>query len=73
MDDVFVYEVYLPGNINEMVTPCNDGYTLYIDKRLSDEKKLQAYLHALGHIQNNDFEKSDVQEIEMEAHGGFYG
>ena len=30
MDDVFVYYVSLPPGVNEMVTPCPEGYTAYI-------------------------------------------
>ncbi len=68
MTDIFVYFVKLPPHINEMVTPCPDGYTVYIDSGLDDEHRFKAYQHALCHIQNNDFEKSDIQQIEAEAH-----
>lgn len=70
MSDIYVYQVPLPRGINEMVTPCpDDAYTVYIDERLSDEKKLEAYQHALEHIKKNDWSKEDVQEIESIAHG----
>ena len=68
MDDIFVYFIKLPEGVNEMVMPCFTGYTVYIDERLSDQKKLEAYNHAMWHIKNHDFEKADVQEIEHEAH-----
>ena len=68
MDDMFVYFVKLPPKINEIVMPCNGGYTIYIDSGLSWEKKVEVYKHAIGHIENGDFEKADVQEIEYEAH-----
>jgi hypothetical protein len=29
---------------------------------------VRAYEHALWHIENNDFEKHDVHQIESEAH-----
>lgn len=67
-DDVFVYMVDLPDGINEMVTPCATGYTIYIDDKLSPEGRRDAYRHALYHITNHDFEKSDVNSIEIEAH-----
>lgn len=67
-DNVYVYLVELPYGINEMVTPCLHGYTIYINSRLDYEHQLKAYNHALYHIQNNDFEKDDVQRIEYEAH-----
>lgn len=51
-----------------MVTPCLAGYTVYINDKLSPEGRRAAYRHALYHIVNRDFEKSDVNEIEAEAH-----
>ena len=70
-DSVFVYIVDLPESIPEMVVPCEDGYCVYLNARLSYQRQLEAYLHAVnGHIKNNDFEKTDVQQIEMEAHYG---
>ncbi len=67
MDDVFVYLVDLPDGIHEMVTPCCDGYTVYIDSKLTDAERTKAYLHALEHIKRSDFEKDDVQRIESEV------
>lgn len=68
MEDIYVYEVDLPRGINEMVSPAADNsYTIYIDRRLSDDGKMKAYRHALRHCMG-DFEKSDVQEIEDNAH-----
>ena len=69
MDDIFVYFVPLPSSIHEMVTPCADGYTIYIADWLDQDHRIKAYEHALAHIRNNDFEKDNVQEIEMVAHG----
>jgi len=51
-----------------MVCPCINGYTIYIDDKLSPEGRRDAYRHALYHITNHDFEKSDVNSIEIEAH-----
>lgn len=72
--DVYVYEIDLPMTVHEMVTPdsSDDGYTIYINRRLSDNKKLEAYEHALVHCMRCDFEESgvvDVQQIEVIAHG----
>jgi len=68
MDNVFVYMVKLPGNVKEAVTPSFCGYTVYINENLSYEQRQKAFAHAMKHIQNRDFEKSDVQAIEYEAH-----
>lgn len=46
----------------------DDTYTIFIDANLSDEKQRKVFLHEMQHIQENDFEKEDVQEIEKVAH-----
>jgi len=68
LDDIHIYTVKLPDNIKEAVTPSFCGYTVYINQNLSFEQRQKAFIHALKHIQNRDFEKSDVQAIESQAH-----
>lgn len=68
MDNIYVYHIGLPDGIREMVTPCLDGFTVYIDKNLDEWSRQKAYNHAVEHITNNDFCKADVQQIEWEAH-----
>lgn len=68
MDDVFTYLVDMPLATKEMVVPCNGGYTVYINARLSYLDQQNAYRHALTHIRNNDFEDYDVQKVELRAH-----
>ena len=54
---------------NEMVIPNEDGsYTVLINSRSACNKQLEAYNHALKHIENEDFEKSDIQKIEAMTH-----
>lgn len=65
--DIYMYKTPLPPGVNEMVTPCDGGYTVYIDSRLSHEKVLEAYKHAVEHINRDDFQKEDVQLIETEV------
>lgn len=65
-DSTYVYLVDLP--VDEMVTPCADGYTIYLNARLSYRGRVKAYLHALEHIERDDWSKTDVQKIEAEAH-----
>lgn len=67
-DNIYTYITTLPPGINEMVAPCYDGYTIYIDARLNKESQMDAYNHAVWHIENTDFEKFDVQSIEYVAH-----
>lgn len=68
MAEVYVYIVDLPDRVDEMVTPCIDGYTVYLNARLTYAGRVRAYHHAMRHIELNDFEGFDIQEIEMEAH-----
>lgn len=68
MAEVYVYIVDLPDRVDEMVTPCIDGYTVYLNARLTYAGRVRAYHHAIRHIERNDFEGFDIQEIEMEAH-----
>lgn len=70
MDDIFVYLTDLPDGIREMVVPCGDGnYTVYLSAKMDDAHRIKAYQHALDHIHNHDFQKTDVQQIEAAAHG----
>lgn len=64
MDDIYIYIAPLPNTVNECVTPCPDGFTVYINEKLSRPQQIKAYRHAVSHIIGNDFEKEDVQEIE---------
>lgn len=68
MDDIFVYLVDLPPAIAEMITPCESGFTIYLNARLSYQDRIKAYTHALRHVDRNDWDKTDVQQIEYEAH-----
>ena len=54
---------------NEMLTRNADGsYTVFLNTRKSFETQQEALRHALRHIDNDDFDKEDVQKIEAEAH-----
>lgn len=66
MVDVYTYLVELPDQIEEMVVPCLDGYTVYIDQNLTAERRVSAFRHALRHILHGDHEKADVGQIEQE-------
>lgn len=68
-DQIYIYIVHLPYGIKEAVSPCFDGYTVYISENLSTQGRYRAYRHALEHIRNGDFAKQNVQQIEEEAHG----
>lgn len=56
-----------PGT--ELVMQNEDGsYTVLINAKISYEHQLKAYAHALKHIKQGDFEKTNVQHIETIAH-----
>lgn len=68
VDDIYVYLVDLPLTVPEMVAPCSGGYTIYLNARLAYTDRVKAYLHALEHVARHDWEKEDVQDIELDAH-----
>jgi len=68
MDDIFIYFVPLPNTVHEMVTPCIEGYTIYLNLNDDLDTQKKGYEHALNHISNNDFEKKNVQNIESDCH-----
>lgn len=68
-EDVFVYLIDLPYNTKEAVSPNEDGsFSIFINARLSNAAQFQAYQHAMHHITNADFAKTEVQSIEAAAH-----
>lgn len=61
--------VLLDMSTNEAVTVNEDGsYTIFINARLNREQQIKSYYHAMKHITGKDFEKENVQEIEVLAH-----
>ena len=67
--DVNVIPIDFPAPGREMVVSNEDGsYTILINAKLSHDEQMKAYQHALNHINNGDFEKSDIQNIEAQAH-----
>ena len=58
--DVLVGEQVIKNN--------DDSYTILLNARLSHEKQLECYRHALLHISNEDFEKDNADVIEFNAH-----
>lgn len=55
--------------IPEQVIENPDGtYSIFINARLNHERQIEAYAHAMKHIKKCDFEKTDVNQIEFDAH-----
>ena len=55
-------------NIILMDFPKDGSYTIFINAALNYESQQAALKHAMSHIENDDFYKEDVQEIEYLAH-----
>lgn len=69
MDNVNVVIMDLPYNVKGSVNPNRDGsYTIFVNAKLNYYQQHCTYLHELEHIRNRDFEKKDVQEIEVKTH-----
>lgn len=68
-EEIYIYYVdHLP--IDAMVTPCPEGYTIYLNKKLllNKQKAIKKYRHELQHILCRDWEKDDIQSIETDRH-----
>jgi hypothetical protein len=66
MDDLYIYLIKMPPGIHEGVCPCEGGYTIYLDKNLLGEQLIEAYEHALVHIENGDFWNDTLTTSQME-------
>lgn len=69
MEEINVQLLNMDTMIPEhLVKNADDSYTIFLNARLSQDGQLKAYQHALKHINSEDFEKTDVQNIELQAH-----
>lgn len=58
------------GKVHEAVTPNEDGsVTIFLDKNTTRESQIKRFLHVMKHLNACDFDRENVQEIEMGAHG----
>ena len=67
------YQVQLISFLNtkskEAVTENSNGsYTIFIETSLSREAQQKAFQHAMKHILENDFAKTDMDKIEFNSH-----
>ena len=68
-DNIYTYIIDLKSSVPEMVVSNPDGtYSIFLNARYSFERQQESFKHACKHIHNNDFEKTDVQTIETDAH-----
>ncbi|MGL5436312.1 MAG: ImmA/IrrE family metallo-endopeptidase [Lachnospiraceae bacterium] len=67
--DVNTIQVDMPTTIAAYVVSNSDcSYTIVLNARMSFERKREAYLHEIGHINNGDYEKNCADSIEIYAH-----
>lgn len=69
MTEIYVYYVSLPPTIHGVTTPCEGGYTVYLNSRDCRARQVQAYRHEEEHIRRGDFDRASVDEIEVDSHG----
>lgn len=56
MGDIFVRLKSLPRGMRGLTILDSDGnYNVYINSRLSDDGRAEAYWHEIEHIENDDF------------------
>ena len=64
-ESIGVYFLNMDTAVEEEVHPNEDGsFTIFINARISHDRQMIAYQHAIEHIMNNDFSKEDVDQIE---------
>lgn len=57
------------GKVHEAVISNEDGsFTIFLDKNTTKEFQRSRLWHAVKHLEGNDFEKNNVQAVELEAH-----
>lgn len=60
----------MPVGLRANVVENDDGsYTVLVNAKLSDEMQREKYQHELNHIVRKDFNNSNVNQIEFDAHG----
>ncbi len=69
MDDINVQLLNMDTKIPEhLIKNSDDSYTIFLNAKLSHENQIKSYYHALKHILGKDFNKSNVDKIEFDAH-----
>ncbi len=71
MNNIYVHVLdFKTTNAKETVTCNADGsYSIFLNARLTYKQQNDAYIHALGHIMNLDFENTkSVDLLEAYAH-----
>ena len=60
-----VYFIDMASRVEEQIILNEDGsFSIFLNSRLSWERQMKAYQHALQHIMKNDFSKECADAIE---------
>ena len=64
--DYFVYYANFPLSVRGLVTPNDDGtYSVILNDRMTDARKLVTYAHEVKHIQHDDFyDDKSIEDVE---------
>lgn len=68
LEDVTIRYIDLPGSVKSFVKEKDGDYTIVLNARLNRETQQEACKHEMEHLDNEDFQKADVQKIEKTAH-----
>ena len=64
-EDIGVYFLNMDTAVEEQVNLNEDGsFSIFINARISSDRQMIAYQHALEHILKNDFGKDYADDIE---------
>ena len=65
-----IYSYLLKTGQPELVTENEDGsYSVFIDPDLSENERIERFIHAVKHINRNDFQRDTTADIaEYETH-----
>lgn len=58
----------LPTGVKGLVKEKGDYYTIVLNSRLTWEQNRKTFRHDYDHLEDNDYEKSDVDAIESISH-----
>ena len=66
MNNINVFIRDLPYSVHGITKQNSDGsYTIFINAHDSVNIQRQSYEHEMQHIKNNDFEKYDIESLEI--------
>lgn len=70
MTDYNIRLIRFPScKVHEAVTMNEDGTaTIFLDKNETRELQIRRFKHVMRHLDGDDFDKYDAQEIESETH-----